>query len=247
MPQQFYKLTLEEVLSLHRLALIPTSTLLYLYCRIRFKADWKMTLHQREISEKLGISKHQFYRAVNKLKDKGLVKWETQNEIVFTLPGSNSNPNLLEKTTNSCDPRNRVAECVTQVAECATEVTGRATQVAGRATPTAANPAPAMAYSVSPDYYQIFIRSLSDREREEFFLFVQKQIKDFKQPIQDLEAWLAHNNSVGKPRWQVYHQNFLHQQTKKSVGSNRIKKFHDEIEQRRLAAIQTWKKEQEND
>jgi hypothetical protein len=69
-------------------------------------------------------------------------------------------------------------------------------------------PAPIKASVVSPDSYQIFIKSLSDSGREKFFNFVREKVKDFPQPINDLEAWLAGTNGAGKERSRVYYDMF---------------------------------------
>ncbi len=73
MTQQYYRLKLTEAIALYKHGLLSTSGLLYFFLRIRLAPGWKMTLHQREISEKLGISKSQFYRAINKLSASGLI------------------------------------------------------------------------------------------------------------------------------------------------------------------------------
>jgi molecular chaperone GrpE (heat shock protein) len=37
---------------------------------------------------------------------------------------------------------------------------------------------------------------------------VREAIKNFRQPIQDLEAWLASKTKAGTNRWEVYYQNY---------------------------------------
>ncbi|PSF33895.1 hypothetical protein C7H19_19420 [Aphanothece hegewaldii CCALA 016] len=54
--------------------------------------------------------------------------------------------------------------------------------------------------------YSDFKKTLSEDERERFFDFVKQQIKNFRDPIKDLEAWLACKNAAGQNRWEVYYK-----------------------------------------
>ena len=56
--------------------------------------------------------------------------------------------------------------------------------------------------------YIDFKDSLSEEEREKFFDFVRKEIKNFARPISDLEAWLASQTKAGENRWFVYYEKF---------------------------------------
>ncbi len=204
---QFYKLKLEEVISLHQQGLLSTSGLLYFFLRIRLAPGWKMTLHQREISEKLGLSKSQFYRAIHKLSASGLINWDAPNGIVVAI-GDDWQQNLvssseteLRQSQLSYDERNLVTDG-------ATGVTMSATGVTMSATPTPPKAASSKDSSPSSDSYQIFIKSLSDSAREKFLNFVSEKIKDFPKPINDVEGWLAGLNKAGQSRWQVYYTMF---------------------------------------
>ena len=56
--------------------------------------------------------------------------------------------------------------------------------------------------------YIDFKKTLSEGERENFFKFVKEAIKNFQQPIHDLEAWLASQTKAGQNRWEVYYQKY---------------------------------------
>jgi hypothetical protein len=201
MTRQHYRLTLSDAIALHQEGLISSTALLYCYLRIRLAPGWKMTLHQREISQQLGISKAQFYRAVSKLKDEGLIDWEAPNGFVVTVGLSSDERNSvsvseteLRQSQLSFDERN--------------SVTPSATPVTPSATNTPAKPAPVKASSVPPDSYQIFIKSLSDSARENFLHFVEEKVASFPNPIQDIQGWLAGKNQAGQPRFRVYYELF---------------------------------------
>ncbi|MGB5596905.1 MAG: hypothetical protein WBM62_23150, partial [Crocosphaera sp.] len=82
-----------------------------------------------------------------------------------------------------------------------------------------------------------------DSERERFFEFVEEKTKNFPNPIMDLEAWLAKDNSASRNRWEIYYQRFVKAQTKIPPKQNRP--LRDEIERQRLEAIEHLRKEAE--
>jgi len=94
--------------------------------------------------------------------------------------------------------------------------------------------------------YTDFIQTLSDSERANFLNFCEGKTKNLSQPVNDIEAWLAHTNKAGQNRWEVYYEKFLvkeQAQSQKSLGATNsrhmAKKFQQEIEQQRQQAIET--------
>ena len=144
---------LSEAIAQYQCGLISATALLYYYLRIRLAPGWKMTLHQREISQHLGISRDQFYRGIQRLKDKGLIDWEAPNGIVVSL-------DLTVTSEQDCDAVDKTAiseqSCYGSGQNCDT-VDKTATTVDKTATTTPPKPAPSKASSASPDSYQIFI------------------------------------------------------------------------------------------
>lgn len=91
--------------------------------------------------------------------------------------------------------------------------------------------------------YSDFIKSLSEEERANFLNFVREKTKNLSQEVNDIEAWLAHQNKAGQNRWEVYYKKFVdwqQGQSKKSQsnrGSQMMKKFQEELEQQRQQAM----------
>ena len=56
--------------------------------------------------------------------------------------------------------------------------------------------------------YIDFKKTLSEDESENFLGFVKEVIKNFQQPINDLEAWLANKTKAGQNRWEVYYPKY---------------------------------------
>jgi len=98
--------------------------------------------------------------------------------------------------------------------------------------------------------YIEFIKTLSEDERANFLNFCSELTANLSQPVNDIEAWLAHKNKAEKNRWEVYYQKFLGRQgnvakkSQSSRSSQMMKKFQLEIEQQQQQAIQTWEESQ---
>ena len=191
MKQQHYRMTLEEAIALHQCGLISSTALLYCYLRIRLAPGWKITLHQREISQQLGISKAAFYKGTQRLKDKKLIDWEAPNGVVVIL---GQNGDSLDKSETVGQNRDSLDKSETLLDKMETSLDKMETLTPSKTLPVKASVVP-------PDSYQIFIKSLSDTAREKFFNFVREKVKDFNPPIHDIEAWLAgKNGAVDTPR-----------------------------------------------
>ena len=90
--------------------------------------------------------------------------------------------------------------------------------------------------------YSDFKRSLSESERENFFNYVKEKTKNLKQPINDLEAWLASKNAANQNRWEVYYQNYQNPtRSRNSQASSpsrrqKILQWQEFLRQEKLAA-----------
>ncbi|BAY89830.1 MULTISPECIES: hypothetical protein [unclassified Tolypothrix] len=95
--------------------------------------------------------------------------------------------------------------------------------------------------------YTEFIQTLSEDERANFLEFCEEKTKNLSYPVNDIEAWLAHQNKAGQNRWEVYYKKFLAWQQAKakksqsSRSSQMMKKFQQEIEQQHQQAMETYK------
>ena len=198
MTQQHYRLTLKQAIAHYNNGLITAPGLLYFYLKIRLAPGWKCTLHQREITEKLGISRAAFYKAIAKLSELGLIEFEAPNGVTITLSTNGDTSLRLETLSTNGDSQSTIGDTSLQME----------TPSLRLETSTPSKPAPVKASSASPDSYQILIKSLSDYAREKFFNFVREKTANFPQPINDVEAWLAGTNGAGKERFRVYYAMF---------------------------------------
>ena len=197
MTQQHYRMTLAEAIAHYQKGWITATALLYYYLKIRLAPGWKCTLHQREISQHLGIPKTSFYRALENLSAEGMIDWEAPNGLVVSIPQTELSP-----TNGTAVPQMELKSHQWN----SSPIRGTGSPTNGTDTPS--KTAPEKASSGPPDSYQIFIKSLSDYAREKFLSFVREKTANFPQPINDVEAWLAGTNGAGKERFRVYYAMF---------------------------------------
>ena len=95
--------------------------------------------------------------------------------------------------------------------------------------------------------YLDFIKTLSEEERANFWKFCEEKTKNLSQPVNDIEAWLAHKNKAGKNRWEVYYEKYLASkqvQAKKTETKNARDEFRRELEERQRQAQRAWEESQ---
>ena len=93
--------------------------------------------------------------------------------------------------------------------------------------------------------YIDFKKTLSEEESENFFEFVKEAIKNFEQPINDLEAWLASETKAGQKRWEVYHQSY---QLRKKADKPKLEtsRVSEGIKQKAIANYQKQLNQEKN-
>jgi hypothetical protein len=245
MTQQHYRITLENAIAHYQAGDLTAKGLIHFYLKIKLKPGWKRRLNHKEVCKELGIQKTAFYNAISRLKAEGSIDWEAPEGILVSI----------SNTFRECGNDSAIAESQFANAEPDSAI---ADWLSANAESKSPKPASNNHCGDPPDFltdsYQIFINSLSESERENFFSFVKEKIKNLSQPINDLEAWLASKNQAGQNRWEIYYNNFLvekqnqlarssmrrNSQTpefKKSVAEFRQRHLED-LEGRRIAAEQ---------
>ena len=155
---QYYRITLEDAIVHYQKGWITATALLYYYLKIRLAPGWKITLHQKEITEKLGIPKTSFYRAIENLSKEGLIDWKAPNGIVISIPqtglsSTNGTPSSTNGTPSSTNGTNTPSKSLSE-----------------------------KDFSNPSDYYQINNISLSDSERE---VLIQEKKPDSLRELND--------------------------------------------------------------
>ena len=211
MAQQHYRMTLEDAICQHKAGLISATALLYYYLKIKLAPGWKVTLHQRGIARTLGISKASFYKAIQRLGNKGLIHWETPNGLVV---------NLNEQ------PRRQIQHALdkseTTVDKSETFLDRSETFLDRSETAAKPKPPPAKNSDEATNCYQIFINSLSGLERENFEIFVRKQLSGLAKPIVNVHDYLASPDATGEPRYLNFYRQFSQTPSSREIRRRQI-------------------------
>ncbi|MBD2039693.1 MarR family transcriptional regulator [Microcoleus sp. FACHB-672] len=195
MTQQHYRITLEEAINHHKDGWLTSTALLYYYFRIRMKAGWKVTLHQKEITELLGISRASFYRAIEQLSAKGLIEWEAPSGLVVELKRqpadslTDETPSLTDETPSLTDETPSLTDETPSLTDETPSLTDE-TATPLKALPSEEPKNPSYSYQSS---YQTFFKSLSESEREKFLNFANKAAEDLPKPPKLPRRWIERN------------------------------------------------------
>ncbi|MBW4536743.1 MAG: helix-turn-helix domain-containing protein [Pleurocapsa minor HA4230-MV1] len=94
--------------------------------------------------------------------------------------------------------------------------------------------------------YLDFKDSLSESERENYLKFVKETTKNFRQPIQDIEAWLASQTKAGQNRWEVYYLKYQKENKVRKPNSDSTS-VPDSAKQRAIANHQKQLNQEKTD
>ncbi len=219
--------------------------------------DRELEINCSELGKRLGLHKSSISRALKTLDEKHLIEIELQ-QVSVKQKISNRRLTLLCKEENvskqeKSEEKESVASAQQSLQECNSRCTSTTPDASAQQSlhqHNAQPPEPLQHKDSSTPHtiktYSDFIQTLSDSERANFLTFCEGKTKNLSQPVNDVEAWLAHTTKAGQHRWEVYYKKFLvkeQAQSQKSQGStssrHMAKKFQQEIEQQRQQAIET--------
>lgn len=204
MTKQFYQLTLEEVIRLHKQGEISTLCAIRFYMQIKFAPGWQIIIDREEVMKLFGISIHQFRRAIAKLKNELDIFIKSVRKVSKAIAVGNptfserrSSPELVQKVAPSANKVN--AECTNSCASSANKVTPSANT----------NPQTTSKTNTSSDQPDIRSNidhiSLSDKpkidrvgklkeeEREKFLSFASNKVNELPKRPTLPNRWIAAN------------------------------------------------------
>ena len=177
---QHYQVTLADAITHYQKGDLTAKGLLHFYFKIRLKNGWILKETQKEITEKLGISRAAFYSALSKLRAEGSINWSAPANTKFSISLNSLDNNestfedeqstIADNQSTIVDNPSTIADNESTIADSASFiVTGEKTQPKqGRGL---RKPSYSSSYS-SSDFLSTFISSLSsDGEREIFEKF----------------------------------------------------------------------------
>jgi hypothetical protein len=250
---KFYPLQHREFLKLNQL-LTQSELAVYLWLKTNDPFGSKFVeADTQKIAEDLGISRRSVQRSLVKLEQEELIelviskfKYRLKSKI---LPQSGNYLEIKDDsqvaTSGSSDDSRIVS--TTSVSLQRHQDRSNDSRIVST---TSVSPSSSETYSVRGfqnhkifKTYIDFKKTLSEGEGESFLNFVKEAIKNFSQPINDLEAWLASQTKAGQNRWEVYYQKYQEENKarKPDFDSSSVV---DEAKQKAIAKYQESLKQQ---
>ena len=240
MSNQFYKMTLAEAISHYQQGDLTVKGLLHIYLKIKIGPGWQLKKSQKEICEELGISKSGFYTGLSKLKAEGSINWSTPatTQYCISLPGRVSNLENEEcgQEFHDCGNESTIKESNSTIAESQSTIKesnstieeSNSTIAESQSTIKENKTRKAVlsnGFSDSPDLYsdsyQIFLKSLSDYERENFLKFGLEEARKLPKPPTLPMKWIERNVGELRAKWESFcGTSSNHQSSKFSVWAN---------------------------
>jgi uncharacterized coiled-coil protein SlyX len=233
MSKQFYKMTLLEAISHYQQGDLTVKGLLHIYLKIKIGPGWQLRKSQKEICEELGISKSGFYTGLSKLKAEGSINWSTPatTQYCISLPGRVSNleneecgqefhdcgneSTIKESNSTIAESQSTIEESNSTIAESQSTIEENKTRKAVLSNGSSDSP------DLYSDSYQIFLKSLSDCERENFLKFGLEESKRLPKPPTLPMKWIECNADELRAKWESFcGTSSNHQSSKFSVWAN---------------------------
>ncbi len=269
---KFYPLQHEELIELNK-RLTASELAVYLWLKTNEPfGDKLVEADTKTIAIDLNISRRSVQRALVKLRQEKLIDLViTKFHYRVRSKSAESPPNTKEDSDNTNENSNNTSE-VKERLRVATSVSPDDISVAN-GTPMSpsvrecrqryanvANGTPMSSPSAETkseqsvqnpktlQTYSDFKRSLSESERENFFNYVKEKTKNLRQPINDLEAWLASKNAANQNRWSAYYNLYQTEELKRQAinkeHNSSTKRLTLEQERQAIAEWQEYLKQQ---
>ena len=165
--QQHYEVTLTSAIAHYQKGDLTAKGLLLFYLKIRLKQGWVLKETQKEITDKLGISRAAFYSALSKLKAEGSINWSTPANTKFSISLNSSLSTDEDDQSTIVDTESTIQDDQSTIVDSTSFiVTGEKTEAnQGKGLENSSY----SSSSFSSNFLSTFLSSLSsERERETF-------------------------------------------------------------------------------
>lgn len=250
---KFYPLQHQEFLKLNQI-LTQSELSVYLWLKTNDPFGGKfIEADTQKIAEDLEISRRTVQRALVKLQQECLIelviskfKYRMKSKL------SSDNDYLSEINDKSTREISKLSDD-NKIASATVESFGRhQDRLDDTGDTSATSVSPSSLETISEQRFQTskisktyidFKDSLSESERENYLKFVRETIKNFRQPIHDLEAWLACQTKAGQNRWEVYYLKYQEENKVRKPNSDSTS-VPDSAKQRAIANYQKQLKQE---
>ncbi len=201
---QFYQITLEKAIADYQLGKLTTFGLVDYYIKIKFAPGWKISIDPRQAIRELGITIHQFRRAIAKIRATISISLKTTTQLVGEMPAEKQvTPNVNQVTPRVNQVTNGVNH-VTPGAQSDPQITNK-TNTSGDSPDIRSN----------IDHISLSaIAQIPDEEREKFLKFAYQKVDELPKRPTLPKKWIAANLSDLYSEWKKSFAPVVHQAAK---------------------------------
>ncbi len=220
---QHCRLTVDRVVELYQSGYLTAKGALGLWIETRLAEGWKTTIQPKQIQELFNknnkaMARSTFWHAMNSLLEDGKIHFEQPSRLhIKRLPSSKSDDKdsgprtepskILDNVQNSEPPSKILDEHPKN--ETSIQNSEPPSKILDEQQPETPPPQDSSTSSnSSQNSYQIFIKSLSDEQREGFNKWCELEISKLPWPIQNIHDWLASQDAYGNYRFANYWDNY---------------------------------------
>ncbi|BAZ71050.1 MAG: hypothetical protein KME28_25160 [Pelatocladus maniniholoensis HA4357-MV3] len=253
---EFYPLQKAELIALRKTKLINNTAFVHLALRYENPfCDRPITVIPKEFALRWQMPESSVYEALAKLKDshainirsgRVTIEWAYSQEEEFDDSqqcSSSENPENFWESRKNSGSSEKIPEVQKKFRKFRKNSGSSEKHTSKPSSDNDSSP------SKINKTYSDFIKTLSKEERSNFLNFCQEKIKNLSQEVNDIEAWLAHQNKAGQNRWEIYYQMFQQSQQKQGKldknesARNQFQLWKQEIEEKERRAAQMWEEE----
>ena len=204
---QFYQITLEKAIADYQLGKLATFGLVDYYIKIKFAPGWKISIDPRKAIQELGITIHQFRRAIAKIRETVFITLKTTTQLVGEMPAEKP----VTANVNRVTPRvNQVTNGVNHVTPGANHdpQTTNKTNTSGDSPDNRSNIDHISLYELDqnsaqnqPKANSQQLKALPQEEREKFLTFAWKKVDELPKRPTLPKKWIAANLSDLYSEW----------------------------------------------
>ncbi len=220
---QHCRLTVDRVVELYQNGYLTAKGALGLWIETKLACGWETVVSPKSIQQLFSkndkpMARSTFWGAMHSLQEDGLIDFDQPERIhIKRLPnppesGEDSAPKtVLSEKSNDVQKIEPPSKILNQRPENRTTVQKieRASKILNEQQPEIS---PAQGFSTSSNSsqnsYQIFIKSLSDEQREGFNKWCELEVSKLPWPIQNIHDWLASQDAYGNYRFADYWDNY---------------------------------------
>lgn len=196
---QFYQITLEKAIADYQLGKLTTFGLVDYYIKIKFAPGWKISIDPRKAIKELGITIHQFRRAIAKIKETISISLKTTTQLVGEISEENTVTPDVNRVTRDVNKVTNGVNHVTNGANSNPQTTNKnnassdSPDIRSNIDQISLSELDQNSEQKKPNANSQELNAISKEEREKFLTFAWKKVEELPKRPTLPKKWIAAN------------------------------------------------------